>query len=1007
MEILSYPIGLLVGLFPIAASLGPAKAPAHLLLDGQPVCELTERSPGCMVDLGRDPRVHLLELLRTDAAGHVTERVRRWVNRPGIESEVLVAGGCDEAARQCEFDITWAHPLRLDPKTIDLALDGALVWHGKGKERHASVSLGARVRPQVLVADAEFPDGARATYSRTLHAAYPEEAQAALQAVPLLPSPDAGSDESVAAALRSSGWPVRTVEAGEIDVTFVMQPTAFDGVAGFLSKTPDVPGTHQKKIGAITGSDIRVDVIAPNQLLSTYRVAGAELGRRVPVAVPSVSWSRYGDAVAAAGYELGRSPRRRAVVLVLNRFDRLNASTFDARQARAYLSEVLVPLVVWRIGPAEVGPEWPEGKVIASLDQLRDAFDVLMRDVEQQRIAWLEGTRDLRYARPRVAAAISLAGRTATGESPSSAVLGQTGEPAVAVGPEGGDVHVLASAREGAVVLAGTHAGVFRSTDGARRWEPARRGLPPGPVRSLAVSEDVASAFAATDAGLFRSEDVGDFWQAVTGPGAPSHPTRVALEGGRSGRVYVGTRGEGVLRSDDGGETFLRTLLDGGDVRALAVDRERRVVWAATEQGLFRSADQAASWNSVSGIPSAVTALDVDSHGRIFAATAGDGLFASNDGGASWGPTKLGAAYLTDVAAASGARVVLAASPDGVFSSSDGGNTWKLARIGPVAALCPAGSGRWAAGGARGILRAEPASKNWIPSNSGLTATSVFALAILYGSPGSVLAGTARGIFRSDTGDAWKRLPGAPEAVEFYAITRASESASDLLVGSSGEIGRSFGLDGSWSWLPAPAVFGLTSDPAHPGSAFAATRGSTLHTQDGGITWEASSEGLTRTFPLQLALDPLKAATVYAATAGSGVFRSADRGRTWKPYGPELSRAIVRCLVADGSTADRLFAGTDRGVFASVPAVKTWAPLLEGLPRAPVYALLAAPESPATLFAGTGEGVFFTRDFGQSWMPVPAGDVAAPVTALVIDRSRRRLYAGTLGAGVFAVPLPD
>ena len=336
---------------------------------------------------------------------------------PGSSPKSWSRADCDEAARQCEFDITWAHPLRLDPKRIDLALDGAPVWHGKGKERHASVSLGARARPQVLVADAEFPDGTRATYSRTLYAAYPEEAQAALQAVPLLPSPDAGSDESVAAALRSSGWPVRTVEAGEIDVTFVMQPTAFDGVAGFLSNTPDLPGTHQKKIGAITGSDIRVDVIVPNQLLSTYRVAGAELGRRVPVAVPSVSWSRYADAVAAAGYELGSSPRRRAVVLVLNRFDRLNASTFDARQARAYLSEVLVPLVVWRIGPAEVGPEWPEGKVIASLDELRDAFDSLVRDVERQRIAWLEGTRDLRFAGPRVAAAIGLAGRTATDES--------------------------------------------------------------------------------------------------------------------------------------------------------------------------------------------------------------------------------------------------------------------------------------------------------------------------------------------------------------------------------------------------------------------------------------------------------------------------------------------------------------------------------------------------------------------------------------------------------------
>ena len=55
-----------------------------------------------MVDLGRDPRVHLLELLRTDGAGRETERVARWVNRPGVEPEVLVSGGCDEKRLACE-----------------------------------------------------------------------------------------------------------------------------------------------------------------------------------------------------------------------------------------------------------------------------------------------------------------------------------------------------------------------------------------------------------------------------------------------------------------------------------------------------------------------------------------------------------------------------------------------------------------------------------------------------------------------------------------------------------------------------------------------------------------------------------------------------------------------------------------------------------------------------------------------------------------------------------------
>jgi hypothetical protein len=37
--------------------LGETRVPAHVLLDGRPVCEATMRSPGCTVDLGPDPRL--------------------------------------------------------------------------------------------------------------------------------------------------------------------------------------------------------------------------------------------------------------------------------------------------------------------------------------------------------------------------------------------------------------------------------------------------------------------------------------------------------------------------------------------------------------------------------------------------------------------------------------------------------------------------------------------------------------------------------------------------------------------------------------------------------------------------------------------------------------------------------------------------------------------------------------------------------------------------------------
>src|SRR5260370_35224408 len=66
-------------------------------------------------------------------------------------------------------------------------------------------------------------------------------------------------------------------------------------------------------------------------------------------------------------------------------------------------------------------------------------------------------------------------------------------------------------------------------------------------------------------------------------------------------RLFVGTIGEGLWRSLDGGETFARAC-DGMfvecHVRALAVHpRDHRVLYLGSEQGLFRSNDGADNWS--------------------------------------------------------------------------------------------------------------------------------------------------------------------------------------------------------------------------------------------------------------------------------------------------------------------------------------------------------------------------------------------------------------------------
>src|SRR5947209_11781151 len=109
-------------------------------------------------------------------------------------------------------------------------------------------------------------------------------------------------------------------------------------------------------------------------------------------------------------------------------------------------------------------------------------------------------------------------------------------------------------------------------------------------------------------------------------------------------RLYVGTIGEGLWRSKDGGATFARAS-DGMfvecHVRALAVHpRDPRTLYVGTEQGLFRSTDGADNWSRVE---SPLDGLQIWSllvlpsdPDVILAGTCPSRLFRSGDGGRTW-----------------------------------------------------------------------------------------------------------------------------------------------------------------------------------------------------------------------------------------------------------------------------------------------------------------------------------------------------------------------------------
>lgn len=161
-------------------------------------------------------------------------------------------------------------------------------------------------------------------------------------------------------------------------------------------------------------------------------------------------------------------------------------------------------------------------------------------------------------------------------------------------------------------------------------------------------------------------------------------------------RIYVGTIGEGVWRSTDGGETFARAM-DGMfvecHVRALAIHpHDDRLLYLGCEQGLFRSRDGASNWERVesplNGLQIWSLLLPERQPDTILVGCCPSRIFRSQDAGRTW--TECVTAMRADCPRIMHTRVTtLKADPDdpemfwagveidGIHSSSDGGATWQ------------------------------------------------------------------------------------------------------------------------------------------------------------------------------------------------------------------------------------------------------------------------------------------------------------------------------------------
>lgn len=195
---------------------------------------------------------------------------------------------------------------------------------------------------------------------------------------------------------------------------------------------------------------------------------------------------------------------------------------------------------------------------------------------------------------------------------------------------------------------------------------------------------------------------------------------------------------------------------------------------------------------------------------------------------------------------------------------------------------------------------------------------------------------------------------------------------------------------------------------ASDGVCFAARSSGLYRSADGGRSWELAYASLALPEPLSttaVAISPAFAndGTVLAGVNG-GVLCSADGGATWQratlPAPPPLVTAVA---LSPAFATDRLaFAATlEDGVLRSEDGGWNWHSWNFGLLDQSVLCLALSPRfvDDRTLLAGTGTGLFLSINGGRSWreLPLPADCPAV----LSIAFTAEAIFVGTESDGAF------
>lgn len=197
-----------------------------------------------------------------------------------------------------------------------------------------------------------------------------------------------------------------------------------------------------------------------------------------------------------------------------------------------------------------------------------------------------------------------------------------------------------------------------------------------------------------------------------------------------------------------------------------------------------------------------------------------------------------------------------------------------------------------------------------------------------------------------------------------------------------------------------PRINGVDYDPSNPQTLYLSAGNGVMKSTNRGRTWRTTSSWDV-TEAQEISVDQKNPNNLFVATA-AGIWRSTDRGESWTDASKNIAYRwrYTQSVKVDRSRSGSVLAGTDGGIYRSDTNGNAWRLVS---PAVPIWDIEQSRSNPNVWIAATiGKGVIISRDGGRTWRSTNAQADGHFYSVDISPTNANQMVAVGFGTGIWA-----